>query len=44
MKVSLILLILVQVMASQVEEEDGVLVLTDENFDEELQKHDHFLV
>ena len=32
------------VTVNGVEEEDGVLVLTDANFDEELAKHDYLLV
>ena len=31
-------------IAKAAEMEDGVLVLTDDNFDEELAKHEHLLV
>ena len=38
------LLILLSGISAQAAEEEGVLVLTDSNFDEELKKYDHLLV
>lgn len=40
----LISLLLLGWVAAEVAEEEGVLVLTDSNFDEELKKYDHLLV
>ena len=42
--IGLISLLLLGWVAAEVAEEEGVLVLTDANFDEELKKYDHLLV
>ena len=43
-KIALIVLISLAAVARAVETEDGVLILTDANFDEEIAKHTHLLV